>query len=194
MRADFVKVTGHYFHKLCIDPWLLEQRSCPMCKLDILQAYDFRPEMDRSCPASTGSDSSTSPAVAFAGPTSSPVLVRAGVETEREEGELVTAANSACDEVTPETVITASVSTSYHDLEHQLEELTAPSRVDWLRGLFRSPTTTPPYQRRSRRLRLRNVEITAAEARTCQLQPSAHLLPTGRRDEGSPHASSATAS
>ncbi|KAG5447962.1 hypothetical protein CSKR_100922 [Clonorchis sinensis] len=32
----------HYFHKLCIDPWLLEQRSCPMCKLDILQAYGLR--------------------------------------------------------------------------------------------------------------------------------------------------------
>ncbi|GBN03826.1 Protein goliath [Araneus ventricosus] len=26
----------HCFHKICIDPWLLEQRSCPMCKLDIL--------------------------------------------------------------------------------------------------------------------------------------------------------------
>ncbi|CAH8436373.1 unnamed protein product [Schistosoma rodhaini] len=35
----------HYFHKLCIDPWLLEQRSCPMCKLDILQAYGFRAEL-----------------------------------------------------------------------------------------------------------------------------------------------------
>ncbi|TPP66854.1 RING finger protein [Fasciola gigantica] len=34
----------HYFHKLCIDPWLLEQRSCPMCKLDILQAYGLRSE------------------------------------------------------------------------------------------------------------------------------------------------------
>ncbi|CAH8831311.1 unnamed protein product [Trichobilharzia szidati] len=35
----------HYFHKTCIDPWLLEQRSCPMCKLDILQAYGFRAEL-----------------------------------------------------------------------------------------------------------------------------------------------------
>ncbi|CAH8668142.1 unnamed protein product [Dicrocoelium dendriticum] len=35
----------HYFHKLCIDPWLLEQRSCPMCKLDILQAYGLRPDL-----------------------------------------------------------------------------------------------------------------------------------------------------
>lgn len=27
---------NHCFHKICIDPWLLEHRSCPMCKLDIL--------------------------------------------------------------------------------------------------------------------------------------------------------------
>ncbi|CAL8078833.1 unnamed protein product [Calicophoron daubneyi] len=35
----------HYFHKLCVDPWLLEQRSCPMCKLDILQAYGLRADL-----------------------------------------------------------------------------------------------------------------------------------------------------
>lgn len=29
----------HTFHKLCIDPWLLEQRSCPMCKMDILKYF-----------------------------------------------------------------------------------------------------------------------------------------------------------
>ncbi|GIY83203.1 protein goliath [Caerostris darwini] len=30
---------NHCFHKICIDPWLLEQRSCPMCKLDILSHF-----------------------------------------------------------------------------------------------------------------------------------------------------------
>lgn len=30
---------GHCFHQPCVDPWLLEQRSCPMCKMDILQHY-----------------------------------------------------------------------------------------------------------------------------------------------------------
>ncbi|KAH9284152.1 RING finger protein [Echinococcus granulosus] len=184
----------HYFHKLCIDPWLLEQRSCPMCKLDILQAYDFRPEMDRSCPASTGSDSSTSPAVASAGQTSSPVLVRGGVGTEREEGGVVTAVNTAGEEVTPETVITASISNSYHDLEQQSGESTAPSRVDWFRGLFRPPTSTPYYQRRIRRLCLRNVEITTAEVETLESQPSSHLLPVEGCDEDPPHASPATVS
>lgn len=32
-------VFRHIFHKSCVDPWLLDQRSCPMCKLDILRAY-----------------------------------------------------------------------------------------------------------------------------------------------------------
>ncbi|XP_063237773.1 E3 ubiquitin-protein ligase goliath-like isoform X2 [Bacillus rossius redtenbacheri] len=32
---------GHEFHKTCIDPWLLEHRTCPMCKMDILKHYGF---------------------------------------------------------------------------------------------------------------------------------------------------------
>lgn len=32
---------GHEFHKNCIDPWLLEHRTCPMCKMDILKHYGF---------------------------------------------------------------------------------------------------------------------------------------------------------
>ncbi|XP_060531777.1 E3 ubiquitin-protein ligase goliath-like isoform X2 [Cylas formicarius] len=32
---------GHEFHKNCIDPWLLEHRTCPMCKMDILKYYGF---------------------------------------------------------------------------------------------------------------------------------------------------------
>nr|CAD7415159.1 unnamed protein product [Timema poppensis] len=32
---------GHEFHKTCIDPWLLEHHTCPMCKMDILKHYGF---------------------------------------------------------------------------------------------------------------------------------------------------------
>lgn len=31
----------HEFHKGCIDPWLLEHRTCPFCKMDILKHYGF---------------------------------------------------------------------------------------------------------------------------------------------------------
>lgn len=31
----------HEFHKNCIDPWLLEHQTCPMCKMDILKHYGF---------------------------------------------------------------------------------------------------------------------------------------------------------
>jgi len=30
-------LSRHEFHKLCIDPWLVEHRTCPMCKLNILK-------------------------------------------------------------------------------------------------------------------------------------------------------------
>lgn len=97
-----------------------------MCKLDILQAYDFRPDMDRSCPASTGVDSnSTAPVAAVpvpgpsAGPNSSPLLVRAGVEDVETGGgdeelvltEVIGNSQTRTDG-SPECVATASVSTS----------------------------------------------------------------------------------
>ncbi|XP_065585787.1 LOW QUALITY PROTEIN: E3 ubiquitin-protein ligase RNF128 [Cyrtonyx montezumae] len=35
---------NHVFHKNCVDPWLLEHRTCPLCKCDILRALG--PEVD----------------------------------------------------------------------------------------------------------------------------------------------------
>lgn len=29
--------TSHLFHKMCVEPWLLEHHTCPMCKYDILR-------------------------------------------------------------------------------------------------------------------------------------------------------------
>nr|XP_023683464.1 RING finger protein 150-like [Paramormyrops kingsleyae] len=36
----------HLFHKSCVDPWLLEHRTCPMCKINILKALGIPPNAD----------------------------------------------------------------------------------------------------------------------------------------------------
>jgi len=37
----------HVFHKHCIDPWLIEQRNCPICKIDILKAFGLQVRQSR---------------------------------------------------------------------------------------------------------------------------------------------------
>ncbi|XP_070692359.1 RING finger protein 148-like [Pempheris klunzingeri] len=39
-----VLTCDHIFHKVCIEPWLLERRTCPMCKCDILKALGVEEE------------------------------------------------------------------------------------------------------------------------------------------------------
>ncbi|XP_062342312.1 E3 ubiquitin-protein ligase RNF128a isoform X2 [Osmerus eperlanus] len=40
---------NHLFHKSCIEPWLLEHRTCPMCKCDILKTLGVaHPDDDES--------------------------------------------------------------------------------------------------------------------------------------------------
>ncbi|XP_035020765.2 E3 ubiquitin-protein ligase RNF128a isoform X2 [Hippoglossus stenolepis] len=43
-----VLTCGHIFHKPCIEPWLLERRTCPMCKCDILKALGIEEERKES--------------------------------------------------------------------------------------------------------------------------------------------------
>ncbi|CAH1777298.1 unnamed protein product, partial [Owenia fusiformis] len=41
---------SHLFHKSCVDPWLQEHRSCPICKMDILKAYGLQVQIEGSPP------------------------------------------------------------------------------------------------------------------------------------------------
>ncbi|VBB27776.1 unnamed protein product [Acanthocheilonema viteae] len=47
----------HIFHKTCVDPWLLEHRTCPMCKNDILKAFGYYVSMGRRTPNNTQRES-----------------------------------------------------------------------------------------------------------------------------------------
>ncbi|XP_004647783.1 E3 ubiquitin-protein ligase RNF128 isoform X2 [Octodon degus] len=58
---DLVRILtcNHIFHKTCVDPWLLEHRTCPMCKCDILKALGIEVDVEDgsvSLPVSVSSD------------------------------------------------------------------------------------------------------------------------------------------
>ncbi|XP_072127129.1 E3 ubiquitin-protein ligase RNF128 isoform X2 [Mobula birostris] len=69
---DVVRILtcNHFFHENCIDPWLLEHRTCPMCKCDILKALGIEIDVEKveespgleqvsSDPQRTGQDRNT---------------------------------------------------------------------------------------------------------------------------------------
>ncbi|XP_017543407.1 E3 ubiquitin-protein ligase RNF128a [Pygocentrus nattereri] len=51
-----VLTCSHFFHKVCVEPWLLEHRTCPMCKSDVLKALGV--EVDEETPPDLSSSSS----------------------------------------------------------------------------------------------------------------------------------------
>lgn len=53
----------HIFHRICIDPWLLDHRTCPMCKLDVIKALGYwgEPEAVQELPAAEPAPRSVSP-------------------------------------------------------------------------------------------------------------------------------------
>ncbi|KAJ8298476.1 hypothetical protein KUTeg_025007 [Tegillarca granosa] len=54
----------HIFHKSCVDPWLLEMRSCPMCKMDILRAYGMQLNSSKETVHDEGDSGATASALA----------------------------------------------------------------------------------------------------------------------------------
>ncbi|XP_027807605.2 E3 ubiquitin-protein ligase RNF149 [Marmota flaviventris] len=54
----------HIFHRICIDPWLLDHRTCPMCKLDVIKALGYwgaEPEDVQELPTPESTPGSISP-------------------------------------------------------------------------------------------------------------------------------------
>lgn len=65
---DLVRILtcNHIFHKTCVDPWLLEHRTCPMCKCDILKALGIEVDVEDGSvslqvPVSNDASNSASP-------------------------------------------------------------------------------------------------------------------------------------
>ncbi|NXP83065.1 RN128 ligase, partial [Ramphastos sulfuratus] len=57
---------NHLFHKNCIDPWLLEHRTCPICKCDILKVLGVEVDVEEgaeSVQATVSSGTSNASAV-----------------------------------------------------------------------------------------------------------------------------------
>ncbi|XP_012934961.1 RING finger protein 150 [Aplysia californica] len=67
----------HVFHKSCVDPWLLDQRTCPMCKMDILRAFGMQ----------IGGSQESVHADPELGPTSHPVTEEPEVSSSVDEGQ-----------------------------------------------------------------------------------------------------------
>ena len=51
-----VLTCDHIFHKACIEPWLLERRTCPMCKCDILKALGVEDDTKEGIPTDSPPD------------------------------------------------------------------------------------------------------------------------------------------
>ncbi|NXM37883.1 RN128 ligase, partial [Gymnorhina tibicen] len=112
-----VLTCNHVFHKTCIDPWLLEHGTCPLCKCDILKVLgvemDVEPRSEPvQAPSSTGQR-----------PLSTVTIVN-------EEDNLSETASSGYDSVQgPEESAQEAHAPSENDNTHPVSEESQPSTV-----------------------------------------------------------------
>ncbi|XP_034416099.1 E3 ubiquitin-protein ligase RNF128a [Cyclopterus lumpus] len=80
-----VLTCDHIFHKVCIEPWLLERRTCPMCKCDILKALGVDEETKESLSAESPPDVTVITAIGGQPMYEVPLTDPAGSDPERQQ-------------------------------------------------------------------------------------------------------------
>ncbi|XP_038837918.1 RING finger protein 150-like isoform X1 [Salvelinus namaycush] len=73
----------HIFHKSCVDPWLLDHRTCPMCKMNILKALGIPPNFD------CGDDIPPDYEMSVGGPPTNPITGASDIAVNGEESSVV---------------------------------------------------------------------------------------------------------
>eukprot|EP00063_Salmo_salar_P075507 XP_014050342.1 PREDICTED: RING finger protein 150-like [Salmo salar] len=73
----------HIFHKSCVDPWLLDHRTCPMCKMNILKALGIPPNFD------CGDDIPPDYEMSVGGPPTNPITGASDITVNGEESSVV---------------------------------------------------------------------------------------------------------
>ncbi|XP_041112120.1 E3 ubiquitin-protein ligase RNF128-like isoform X2 [Polyodon spathula] len=124
---DVVRILtcNHLFHKTCIDPWLLEHRTCPMCKCDILKALGIEPDDEEASePVQSVAVLSSAPEISAPLPPedSRSETASSGYASVREVDERVLDEEEKDDQSPANSVVRMAVLPQYDNLTFETEE------------------------------------------------------------------------